>query len=94
MSAATSICADLVYIRRMVKKIPSDEMASTIGVSIETYLRSERGERDLTLQEAMKIANKLDMPISEVFPKIFNLDVAKNATIEPDRRRNRRDEGR
>lgn len=72
--------AELVYIRRMVKKVPSDEMAAVIGVSKETYLRCERGERELSLAEAMKISNKLQMPISEVFPKIFKFDVAKNTT--------------
>lgn len=72
--------AELVYLRRVVKKLPAAEMAKTIGVSTETYLRAERGGRELTLREAMKIANKLEMPIQEVFPKIFTQNVAKNAT--------------
>lgn len=80
MKRPTSHYAELVYLRRMVKKIPASEMAEAIGVSTETYLRCERGEREFTLLEAMKIANKLKMPISLVFPKIFELDVAENAT--------------
>ncbi|MGG1673290.1 helix-turn-helix domain-containing protein [Paenibacillus sp. NRS-1783] len=80
MAVVSCEYAELVYIRRMIKKLPTEEMASSIGVSAETYLRSERGERELTLLEAMKISNKLQMPISEVFPKIFNLDVVINAT--------------
>lgn len=82
MDTAKSEYAELVYIRRMVKKMPAEEMASAIDVSAETYLRSERGQRELTLSEAMRLANKLEMPIAEVFPKIFKLDVAKNATNE------------
>ena len=80
MGATTSEYADLVYIRRIIKKVPTEEMAASIGVSCETYLRSERGDRELTLLEAMKIANKLNMPIATVFPKIFNLDVANKTT--------------
>ncbi|RUS43589.1 helix-turn-helix transcriptional regulator [Cohnella sp. AR92] len=80
MPEATSQYAELVYLRRIVRKVPSSDMAKTIGVSTETYLRSERGEREFTLLEAMKIANKLRMPISYVFPKIFELDVANSAT--------------
>lgn len=80
MGQRTLQYADLVYIRRVVKKIPAGEMANAIGVSTETYLRSERGDRELTLLEAMQIANKLETPISSLFPKIFALDVANNAT--------------
>ncbi|MFB5761065.1 helix-turn-helix transcriptional regulator [Paenibacillus medicaginis] len=76
MAASTSEYAELLYLRRMVKKLPAPDMAKTIGVSTETYLRSERGEREFTLVEAMKIANKLNMPIALVFPKIFEQDVA------------------
>lgn len=80
MDASASQYAELVYIRRMIKKLPADDMAQAIGVSTGTYLRSERGDREFTLLEAMKIANQLKMPISSVFPKIFELDVANNAT--------------
>lgn len=81
MDNTTSQYAELVYLRRMVLKVPASEMAQTIGVSTETYLRAERGDREFTLLEAMKIANKLKMPITRVFPKIFELDVANGATI-------------
>ncbi|MNP59763.1 helix-turn-helix protein [compost metagenome] len=80
MAATTSEYAELVYLRRMVKKLPAADMAKAIGVSTETYLRAERGGREFTLAEAMKIANKLNMPISYVFPKIFQQDVANYAT--------------
>lgn len=80
MDAATSQYAELVYLRRMIKKMDAEDLASAIGKSRETYLRSERGNRELTLMEAMLIANKLKMPIACVFPKIFELDVADNAT--------------
>lgn len=75
MKTINSQYAELVYLRRMVKKVPASDMAKLIGVSTETYLRSERGEREFTLLEAMKISNALGMPISLVFPKIFELDV-------------------
>lgn len=80
MKEKNSQYAELVYLRRVVKKIPAPEVAKALGVSTETYLRSERGEREFTLQEAMKIANIMGMPISFVFPKIFEMDVAENAT--------------
>lgn len=68
--------AELAYIRKNVKKFNAAQMAEAIGKSTETYLRSERGEREFTLSEAMKIAVFLEMPIDEVFPKIFKVNVA------------------
>lgn len=68
--------AELVYIRTKIKKITSVEMADLLGISAATYLRSERGERDFTLVEAVIIARKFKMPIDKVFPKIFSSDVA------------------
>lgn len=73
---------ELVYYRRVVKKIPASEMAKEIGVSKETYLRTERGEREFTLSQAIKIANKLNMPVWSLFPKIFDPSVARHATNE------------
>lgn len=72
--------AELSYIRKKIKKKSAQEMADVINVSAETYLRVERGDRELTLNEAMRLSNHLNLPISTVFPKIFDLDVAYDAT--------------
>ncbi|KAA1180659.1 helix-turn-helix transcriptional regulator [Paenibacillus sp. B2(2019)] len=72
--------AELVYLRKNIKKFNANDMAEAVGISTETYLRSERGTREFTLGEAVRIANKLKMPVSEVFPKIFDLNVAFLAT--------------
>lgn len=68
--------AELAYIRRVVKKFSAQEMADLLGVNKETYLRSERGDRDITLEEAVKIARKFKMTVKEVFPKFFTENVA------------------
>lgn len=79
MKSSVAQYPELVYLRRIVKKIPASEMAKALGISRETYLRSERGEREFTLSEAIKIANILDVPITEVFPNFFGHDIEKNA---------------
>lgn len=76
MKVKTTDYAELAYIRKSIKKINASEMALAIGVSTETYLRAERGTREFTLNEASKIAEKLMLPIAEVFPKIFGMNVA------------------
>lgn len=68
--------AELAYIRRVVKKVTAQEMADLLGVNKETYLRSERGGRDITLEEAVKISHKFNMSLVEVFPKFFAQNVA------------------
>ncbi|WP_438498068.1 helix-turn-helix transcriptional regulator [Paenibacillus sp. IHBB 3054] len=68
--------AELAYIRRVVKKFSAQEMADLLEVNKETYLRSERGDRDITLEEAVKIAQKFNMTLVDVFPKFFVNNVA------------------
>ncbi|MEK3864745.1 helix-turn-helix transcriptional regulator [Paenibacillus sp. FSL R5-0636] len=68
--------AELLYLRKTIKKFNANDMAVAVGVSAETYLRAERGGREFTLGEAVRIANKLEMPVCDVFPKIFNSNVA------------------
>ncbi|OME07904.1 MULTISPECIES: helix-turn-helix domain-containing protein [Paenibacillus] len=76
MEAKQTRYAELAYIRRVLIKVPVQEMADLLGVNKETYLRSERGDRDITLEEAVKIAHKFKMTLEEVFPKFFNQNVA------------------
>ncbi|MEK5415850.1 helix-turn-helix transcriptional regulator [Paenibacillus sp. FSL L8-0708] len=76
MEAKQTRYAELAYIRRVVKKVSAQDMADLLGVNKETYLRSERGGRDITLEEAVKIAHKFNMNLAEVFPKFFVENVA------------------
>lgn len=80
MRQPTAEYAEMAYIRKVIKKIHVDEMAAEIGMSVESYRRTERGERDLTLKQAFQIANKFGMPFEEVFPKFFTPNVARDAT--------------
>lgn len=82
MKGSVAKYPELVYLRRIVKKIPASDMAKALGVSRETYLRAERGKREFTLSEAIKIANVLDVPITEIFPNFFDHNIAKNAKDE------------
>lgn len=46
-------------------------MAELLGVHTETYARKERGEIDITLNEAKLISDELESTINEVFPEYF-----------------------
>ena len=46
-------------------------MAELLGVHAETYARKERGEIDITLNEAKLISDELESTINEVFPEYF-----------------------
>lgn len=74
------IYTELVYYRKKVKKMSVKEIIKHTGISTSTYLRCEKGERELTLQEASMIAENLSVPMSVLFPKIFTPCVDKNAT--------------
>ena len=51
---------------RDVLDIPAEEMAETIGTSVEMYEKIERGEVDITISSLMKIAKKYGISTEEL----------------------------
>jgi len=51
---------------RDVLDIPAQEMAETIGVSVEKYEKIEQGEADITISNLMKIAHKYGISAEEL----------------------------
>ena len=51
---------------RDVLDIPADEVAETIGVSVEKYEKIEQGEADITISNLMKIAKKYGISTEEL----------------------------
>lgn len=68
---------ELLYYRTKVLKMSIDEVIDGLDISKATYLRSENGERELTLGEATVIAKNMKLPLHVLFPKIFKPCVAK-----------------
>lgn len=75
-----SIYPELLYYRTKVLKMSVEDTIKGLDISSQTYLRSENGNRELTLREASQIAINLGIPLNILFPKIFSLVVDKNAT--------------
>lgn len=46
--------------------IPAEEMAQTIGISLEKYMKIEQGELDITISNLMKIAHKYGISAEEL----------------------------
>lgn len=53
------------------------EVTKGLEMSESTYLRVEKGERELTLSEASTIAHNMSLPLSTLFPIFFASDVDK-----------------
>ncbi len=51
---------------RDVLDIPIEEMAETVGISVDKYEKVERGEVDITISNLMKIANKYGISAEEL----------------------------
>jgi len=51
---------------REVLDITAEEVAETIGVSVERYMEIERGEVDITISNLMKIAHKYGVSAEEL----------------------------
>lgn len=71
---------ELLYYRTKVRKMSVKDTIKGLNISEATYLRSENGERELSLNEAYVISNNLDVPLIDLFPKIFKRKVDKIAT--------------
>ncbi|MEG0404492.1 MAG: hypothetical protein RR623_08375 [Bacilli bacterium] len=80
MQDERAIYPELLYFRTKVLKKTIEETINGLDISPQTYLRSENGSRELTLREANQIAKNLNLSLYVLFPKIFNNEVAKNAT--------------
>lgn len=67
-----------LYQARKMAKINQTEMGKSIGVSAQQYSKRERGVVSITLEEAAILSEKLNKPMSEVFPEyFFKVDVPK-----------------
>ena len=51
---------------RDVLDIPAEEVAETIGISVEKYLQIEAGEQDITISKLMAIAHKYGVSTEEL----------------------------
>ncbi|HED37805.1 MAG TPA: helix-turn-helix domain-containing protein, partial [Ignavibacteria bacterium] len=51
--------------QRNKRKITQDDIASELGISRPTYMQVERGERELTISEAKKLASIFDMSLED-----------------------------
>ncbi|WP_303753300.1 helix-turn-helix transcriptional regulator [Enterococcus sp. S86.2] len=60
-----------LYSLRKKAKLNQSEMGEVIGVTAQQYGKRELGKISITLDEASKLAEKLGVPISEVFPEYF-----------------------
>lgn len=67
---------ELLYYRTKVLKMSVEEVIKGLDMSKATYLRSENGERELTLGEATTIAKNMKLSLNVLFPKIFTNIVA------------------
>ena len=67
------------FIQRQRKKLglTQEALASELGISRPTYMQVERGERDLTIGEAKKIAAIFDMTLESLLEE----KVPKNEVI-------------
>ncbi|MHC5215239.1 helix-turn-helix transcriptional regulator [Enterococcus sp. LJL128] len=60
-----------LYEARKKAKITQEAMGKTIGVSPQQYGKRERAEMSISLEEASKISEALQQPISVLFPEYF-----------------------
>ena len=51
---------------REVLDIPAEEVAETIGIDVEKYLKIEEGESDITISKLMTIAHKYGVSAEEL----------------------------
>lgn len=74
------IYPELLYFRTKVLKMSVEDVIKGTDMSSATYLRCEKGVRELTLGEAYTIAENMGLDLETLFPKIFGKQVDKTAT--------------
>jgi transcriptional regulator with XRE-family HTH domain len=57
--------AKFIKQQRIKRKMTQEYLASELGISRPTYLQIERGERELTISEAKKLATIFDMSLED-----------------------------
>jgi len=65
--------------QRNKHKINQDDIASELGISRPTYIQVERGERELTVSEAKKLAGIFDMSLEDF---LLGKETKRKITIE------------
>ncbi|MBU2213542.1 DUF4065 domain-containing protein [Patescibacteria group bacterium] len=58
-----------IHKQRTKRNLTQEYIASELGISRPTYLQIEHGERDLTVNEAIKLASIFDMSLEEFLQK-------------------------
>jgi transcriptional regulator with XRE-family HTH domain len=62
-----SVNTEKMKLKRISKRIYQREVAEAIGVDTKTYSAYERGERQLSLLTAKKIADYLEIDLNDFF---------------------------
>lgn len=65
---------------RMKRNLIQEDLAKTTGSCSRTISRIERGERNPSLEMAIRLANFLEMPVEE----IFQIDDYGTTTTKPE----------
>ena len=55
--------AQFIYQLRQKNNLTQEFLASELGISRPTYVQIERGERDLTIRHALKLAGIFNLPL-------------------------------
>ncbi|MGK9308845.1 helix-turn-helix transcriptional regulator [Melissococcus plutonius] len=64
-----------LYKARKEANLTQGELGKIIGVTAQQYGKRERGIMAITLEEASKLSKKLKIPISELFPEYFFINI-------------------
>ena len=73
---------EFVQQQRRKRNMTQEYIASEIGVSRPTYLQIERGERELTISKAKKLASLFDMTLEEL---LSGKEPKRSVTIEKEK---------
>jgi transcriptional regulator with XRE-family HTH domain len=63
---------------RDYRKINQSEMADLLGVSVPTYSRLERNETSIDIEQVVRFAKILEIPIQEFLPETITLHNTNN----------------
>jgi transcriptional regulator with XRE-family HTH domain len=59
---------------RTTRNLSQAEMSDFLGIATTTYARLERNETSIDIEELMRIAEKLQMPIQDFLPETITIN--------------------
>ena len=62
--------------KRILFNLTQEEIAKEVGINIKSYNLKENGKRELTLDEAKKISNLLELNLNEVNDIFFDSSIS------------------